>query len=469
MYWFGFFTAVLFASCYAAQAQGDNNPKSDAATPAPSIAGLTGCKLVFDDEFDKASWARTSPKGTAKWFSLPSVPGKYIGYQVHDDESMAIKDGVLVNTLAFKAKTDVSGRHCAGPVGMKDDSGAELISMEMPGASKQHDNRLTWGGSGWVGMKFTTPAAGLTVSELGLYNIAGSQEEHEVRIFDEATGDDVAKTKVSLKGKPEGWVYAPIVGGKKMLNGGHSYCLMCWQYSKHDSWYDGYTTVTAKGGITVNESLWGNWHAGSLFSIDPTGAGFTQQYGFWEARVKMPASGVGTWPSFCLYTAPDKTGCPFNEEVDIFEEYGMAYDANKDGGFGMRNGNWGDKSNKTGHANVWPPASKPWLNWHVYGFLATPTKCAFYLDGEKEAEFPTPTKNLRSPMYMTLEYNNGGGWPLTGLVANSHMDVDWVRVWSLPVGETNLPGDNTKPAVENPGKAPVDDKGGVVLPGDHSR
>jgi hypothetical protein len=26
----------------------------------------------------------------------------------------------------------------------------------------------------------------------------------------------------------------------------------------------------------------------------------------------------------------------------------------------------------------------------------------------------------------------GGGWPLTGLIANSHMDVDWVRVYSLP-------------------------------------
>jgi hypothetical protein len=40
-------------------------------------------------------------------------------------------------------------------------------------------------------------------------------------------------------------------------------------------------------------------------------------------------------------------------------------------------------------------------------------------------------------MYMTLEYNNGGFWPLSGLIANSHLDVDWVRVWALP--ENNAP------------------------------
>ena len=405
-------------------------PQTQAATAplAPSGVELPGYKLVWSDEFSAVSWTEVSPKQSAKWLSTPSVGGKYIGFQVHDNESMVIKDGIMVNTLGFKSKVDFDGSRCAGPLGMKNDAGAELLSIEKLGEAKKGDKRLTWGGAGWVGMKFTTPAEGLTVSELGLYNIAGNNEEHELRIFDASTGDDVAKTIIKLKGQPAGWVYGAIIGGKKVLAGGHTYCLMVWQYSKNDKWYDGQTTVTATGGIKVAESEWGNWHAGSLFSIDRSGAGFMQQYGYWEARVKMPAGGVGLWPSWCLYTN-NKSG--LGEEVDIFEEYGGSYEKDKDGGFGMRNHNWGTGP-KQGAVDVWPPVSKPWLNWHIYGFLATPTKCVYYVDGEKKAEFDTPTAYMNSPMYMTLEYNNGGGWPLTGLVANSHMDVDWLRVWALP-------------------------------------
>ena len=136
---------------------------------------------------------------------------------------------------------------------MKNDSGTELISVEKLGELKRRDKRLMWGGAGWVGMKFITPAGGLSVSELGLYNVAGSSEEHEIRIFDAKTGDDVAQAIVRLKGKPAGWVYAPITRGKKALEGEHAYYLMVWQYSTHDQWYDGQTTVAAAGGITVHE------------------------------------------------------------------------------------------------------------------------------------------------------------------------------------------------------------------------
>jgi hypothetical protein len=403
---------------------------------APSGVDLKGYKLVWSDEFNTVSWTDQSPKGSAKWLSKPSVPGKFIGLQVHDNESMTIKDGIMINTLSIKMAGDGEGSRCAGPVGMKDDSGKELISIGKLGAVKRKDARLTWGEDGWVGMKFTTPAAGLSVSQLGRYSVAGSKGTFDVRILDAATGDDVAKAIVNLRGQPAGWVYGPIVGGVKKLAGNHEYYLITptVYYAggyKVDPWYDAQTTVTASGGITIQESLWGNWHAGSLFSIDTTGAGFVQQFGYWEARVKMPAGGVGLWPSFCLYTH-GKSG--LSEEVDIFEEYGGAYDADKDGGFGMRNGNWG-RGGEAGHANVWPPVSKPWLNWHVYGFLATPTKCSFYVDGDKKGEYDTPTKYLNAPMYMTLEYNTGGFWPMTNLIANSHMDVDWVRVWALPEGK----------------------------------
>jgi len=406
----------------------------------PSGIDLKGYKLVWADEFTEKSWTSVSPKKSAKWFSRPSIPGKYIGQQTHDDASMTIKDGILINTLSVKPALEVAGSYCGGPAGMKTSAGTELISVNQLGKATKTDNRFVWKSTGWVGMKFTTPAAGLTVSELGRYNIAGNLGAYSVRIFDAGDVSDVAKATVKLKDQPAGWVYEPIVGGPVTLKPNHTYYLMTetvgWDKKKNgyitENWYDGTTTVTAAEGINVIESEWATWNAGSLFSVDPTKAGFTQQWGYWEARVKMPAGGVGIWPSFCLYSLNiDDKDRKLGEEIDIFEEYGGAYEANKDGGFGMRNGNWG-KGPKEGSANVWPLVSKPWLNWHVYGFLSTPTKCGFYVDGELKGEFPTPTSYLTTPMYMTLEYNNGGFWPLSGLIANSHMDVDWVRVWALP-------------------------------------
>jgi hypothetical protein len=89
-----------------------------------------------------------SPQKVAKWLSLAPVAGKTIGYQVHDKDSMTIKDGILVNTLQCKSEADAGASRCAGPLGMKNDSGAQLTSVGMLGAVKRRDNRLTWGGAG---------------------------------------------------------------------------------------------------------------------------------------------------------------------------------------------------------------------------------------------------------------------------------------------------------------------------------
>jgi hypothetical protein len=346
---------------------------------------------------------------------------------------MSCSNGILVNRLQFKSSADVSGVHCAGPVGMKDGSGTALVNVGTLGSQINSRSGLMWGNCGWVGMKFTTPSGGLTISQLGRYNVAGSAGTYDIRIFDAATNGDVAKAIVNLAGQPAGWVYASLTGGNVTLLGSHTYYLMTSTVdglrSLVDYWYDGTTSVTVSSGITVNESEWGTWNAGSLFSVDSTFAGFAQQYGYWEARVKMPASGLGSWPSFCLYTT-NQTGST-SEEVDIFEDYGNNYDANSDGGALMRNHNWGTGPTE-GSANIDPMASKTWLNYHIYAFQADPKTCTFYLDGVPKAQFATPTDYLVAPMYITLEHNIGGGWALTGLVANSEMDVDRVRVWSLP-------------------------------------
>jgi hypothetical protein len=49
------------------------------------------------------------------------------------------------------------------------------------------------------------------------------------------------------------------------------------------------------------------------------------------------------------------------------------------------------------------------------------------------------------PRRSCFDYALGGGWPLDGVVENSHMDVDWVRVWSLQTAP-NVPSGLTATA-----------------------
>ena len=56
----------------------------------------------------------------------------------------------------------------------------------------------------------------------------------------------------------------------------------------------------------------------------------------------------------------------------------------------------------------------------------------FYIDGVRANQLATATDYLTAPLYIMIDYALGGGWPLTGMVNNSHLDVDWVRVYQLP-------------------------------------
>ncbi len=398
---------------------------------AQSDIDLTGYTLVFSDEFTSASWTPNNPKGPYTWRSQPPKAGDVFGYSIRDQTCLSISNGVLINKLKLVAGLDSSGSYCGGPVGMKDGSGTALVTAGTLGS--QVNTHSGWQWYGWIGMRFTTPSGGLTVSQLGRYAIANNTKIHQVRIFDAITGDDVAKAVVNCAGQ-SGWVYAPIIGGNKMLAGSHAYYLMTDNYSGEDYFYSGATTVSATGGVTINNSAWGGWHSGSLYSMDATPAGFALQYGYFEMRAKMPASGVGSWPSFWCRVTNQITGATCNEEIDILEWYGGSYDGNSDCAQQVSH-NWG--SGCPNDQSVYNPCvhvagARPWADYHIYGFESDPSNITFYIDGVQSLRCATPTHYLTCGLDLRLEYALGGGWPLTNVVANSHYDIDWVRVWALP-------------------------------------
>ena len=224
------------------------------------------------------------------------------------------------------------------------------------------------------------------------------------------------------------WYYWPPYGA------GGGYSSSNWNAS----------AFSASNGI-VSDKAWqdssGKWQSGNLSSMDSTGAGFAQQYGYFELRAKMPDSGTGSWPAFWLMTKnsiPAVNQPTVNEEIDIFEWYGSTQD-NATGVTQQASHNWKtDGTVDTTQPRLYQPSTpipdgaQPWSGYHTYGVQVDPSHITWYIDGTQTNQIATPTPYMSSPFYIMIDYALGGGWPLSGVVNNSHLDLDWVHVYSLP-------------------------------------
>lgn len=205
-----------------------------------------------------------------------------------------------------------------------------------------------------------------------------------------------------------------------------------------------------------------NWHSGNISSMDPTGAGFCQQYGYFEIRCQMPNSGTGAWPAFWLAernsipAVASTINPPLTtaEEIDIFEWYGTSHD-NVPGLVQEATHNWnsdGSQNNSNPYLyspqTAMPDGSQPWAGYHIYGCLVDPVHITWYIDGVQTNQISTPTPYMTGPFYIMMDYALGGGWPLSGMVNNSSLNVDWVRAYSLP-----LPSGWSDSDVGSPGTA----------------
>jgi beta-glucanase (GH16 family) len=164
-----------------------------------------------------------------------------------------------------------------------------------------------------------------------------------------------------------------------------------------------------------------------------TWTSFSQTYGLFEARMKLPA-GQGFWPAFWLKPLDGASG----EEIDIME----ALDANT------------SQVYTTVHSNVLSGGSEyktdpvvDTTQWHTYAVDWEPNYITWYIDGNAVYKVATPA-DLDTPMYMILNLALGGTWG--GAVAgatnlNNAMEVDWVRVYQsdatiTAAGNVSTPG-----------------------------
>jgi beta-glucanase (GH16 family) len=170
----------------------------------------------------------------------------------------------------------------------------------------------------------------------------------------------------------------------------------------------------------------GKWESGLLASTDENGRGFSQQYGYFEMRAKLPR-GPGVWPAFWLGSIADKKA-PASVEIDVMEFYGhapFAYRAN---------------------IHVWPANSAEEIaalksteevrvkpnslsdEYNTYGVMVNAEWIVFYFNRREVFRVKTPIEHQR-PLGVLLNLALGSGWPIDQTPNPSTMYVDYVHVY----------------------------------------
>ncbi|MBN2592915.1 MAG: glycoside hydrolase family 16 protein [Sedimentisphaerales bacterium] len=187
---------------------------------------------------------------------------------------------------------------------------------------------------------------------------------------------------------------------------------------------------TVKDGILCIEARkdkTGKWSSGLLASNDPPGNGFSQQYGYFEMRAKLPP-GPGVWPAFWLcssYNRKDKTaGLDGSVEIDVLEYYGRTPCS-----FTTTVHVWLPKPHRSKGFTVTTKPYEVSSGFHSYGCMVDPQWITMYFDGIKVWKSKTPLEHNK-PLMLLLNFALGPGWPIDKTPNPSVMEVDYVRVYA---------------------------------------
>ncbi len=161
---------------------------------------------------------------------------------------------------------------------------------------------------------------------------------------------------------------------------------------------------------------------------------FTQAYGRFEARVKVPY-GQGIWPAFWMLGSDiDTAGWPRCGEIDIMEHIGKEPSTV----YGTLHGPGYSGAKGVSASYPLPSSQKFADDYHTFAVEWEPNVIRFYVDGRlyktrTPADLPAGTAWVfNHPFFIILNVAVGGSWP--GLpdvttVFPQQMLVDYVRVY----------------------------------------
>jgi beta-glucanase (GH16 family) len=183
--------------------------------------------------------------------------------------------------------------------------------------------------------------------------------------------------------------------------------------------------------ITARKESGGKYTSGRI----KTEGLFSQRYGRFEARIKIPR-GPGLLPAFWMMG--NRGDWPVNGEIDIMENVGD----HPRTVYGTVHGPRYSADDTTGRGGEKTIGSELSADFHTYAIEWAPNRIDFLLDG---AVYKTVTpRNIptgatwvfnQQPFYLLLNVAVGGDWPGTphDEVLPQEMVVDYVRVY--PAGQ----------------------------------
>ncbi len=151
--------------------------------------------------------------------------------------------------------------------------------------------------------------------------------------------------------------------------------------------------------------------------IITTSGKFTHQYGFMEARLKVPA-GQGMWPAF--WNLPP--GGKWPPEIDMMEILG--HDTTNV----ELHYHYGSGSDFGGHYRGPDFAA----GFHTFAVDWEPDAITWYVDGVQRNKFTNTSSISAEKMYLIFNLQVGGSWPGnpdSSTPFPSQYEIDYVRVW----------------------------------------
>ncbi|MCR2802585.1 carbohydrate binding domain-containing protein [Paenibacillus soyae] len=352
---------------------------------------------------------------------------------VENEAVIEVEEGASVGRLAFQPGAEGSKLQSKGKIGeLKGDEGIEVI-------------KPTPSPSPAVGGPVSTPSPSPTVSPSPTdlprdegWKLVWNDE------FD-GEGENLDDNGVNL----DKWDY--------QLGTGSQYGLDGWG-NNEEQYYRAENIAVAGGLLTITakeETHQGKPYTSGRLFTEPT---FTQTYGKFEARMKLPA-GEGLWPAFWMMPEDSEYGAwAASGEIDIMEARGRL--PKEVGGTIHFGRNWpnnkstGDEYHFEGNDDI--------TGFHVYGLEWEPGELRWYVDGElyqtvnnwdswgagQPAKYAYPAP-FDKPFYMILNLAVGGNYdggrkPPSDLMP-AQMQVDYVRVYELDGQPYRTPAE---PAVE---------------------
>jgi beta-glucanase (GH16 family) len=151
---------------------------------------------------------------------------------------------------------------------------------------------------------------------------------------------------------------------------------------------------------------------------------FSQTYGYFEMRAKLP-SGAGLWPAFWLLPV-DESWPP---EIDAMEAFGATSSAGVGGPTMIHYASHAVTT--SGSCGAWHDLGVDLSkDFHTYGVDVEPGSITYYFDRKPYATCqPNPDDN--KPFYMLVNLAVGGwaGSPTSATVFPSYLYVDYVRAY----------------------------------------